>query len=85
MDYYAKYRKEVLDLRHEMIEAIKTVLSEKGYSVGDKINGFVWEYDRLLIEREDGPYHPDNLSTDFILDSVRKAMHVIPKALYDRH
>ena len=79
MDYYAKHLRDILDLRSEMVENIKTILSEKGYSVGDKIKGFVWEPTRLLIEREDGPYHPDNLSTEFILESIRKAYHVIPK------
>lgn len=62
-----------------MVNEILDILRSKGYST-DEIayvpgsrNSFELCYDRLLINGS----HPDNLSTDEILQSVRSAMHAL--------
>ena len=62
-----------------MVNEILDILRSKGYSTGEiayapgSRNSFELCYDRLLINGS----HPDNLSTDEILQSVRSAMHVL--------
>ena len=78
MDLYAERRKEALELRSEIENNIKDVLSEKGYNVGDIARyskEFRIEYDRILIDWT----HPDNMSIEELLEALREAIKVLPK------
>ena len=81
-DAFAEYWKKVKDLREEMVNEILAILHSKGYNTGEIAhipgsgNSFELCYDRLLINGS----HPDNLSTDELLQSVRSAMHVLSQA-----
>lgn len=78
-DAFVEYWKKVNGLREEMVNEILNILHSKGYSTGEIArvpgsgNSFELCYDRLLINGS----HPDNLSTDELLQSVRSAMHVL--------
>lgn len=81
-DAFVEYQKKVKDLREEMVNEILAILHSKGYNTGEIAhipgsgNSFELCYDRLLINGS----HPDNLSTDELLQSVRSAMHVLSQA-----
>ena len=78
-DAFVEYWKKVNGLREEMVNEIIDILHSKGYNTGEIAhipgsgNSFELCYDRLLINGS----HPDNLSTDELLQSVRSAMHVL--------
>ena len=81
-DTFAEYQKKVSALREEMVNEIRAILHSKGYSVGETVyipgSGKTFEicYDRLLINGS----HPDNLSTDELLQGIRSAMHALSQA-----
>ena len=77
-DAFVEYRKKINSLREEMVNEILAILHSKGYNTGEiayvpgSEKTFELGYDRLLINES----HPDNLSTDELLQNIRSAMHV---------
>jgi hypothetical protein len=76
-DLYAKNEKALKALHDEIVEDIKTVLKEKGYTKYRVANFHDFEIlsDRLLIDGS----HTDNISTDDLLRYLRDAYHILPK------
>ena len=77
MDLYSKNEKALRQLHDEIVEDIKTVLKEKGYTSGRAANSYEFEIlsDRLLLDGS----HTDNISADYLLQYLRDAYHVLPK------
>ena len=79
MDYYAKNERAIVNLRHEMIEDIRTIFHNRGYKNMETANGITVEYDRVLVNMNGHLTHVDNLTVEELLSWVRRAEHIIYK------
>ncbi len=81
MDYFAKYNQEAWDLKNNIVNAMREVIKEKGYSIlahslvvdgdGKKIE---INSDRILV---DG-WHTDHLSVEQLLEALQACYHILP-------
>lgn len=81
MDYFAKYNQEAWDLKHNIVNAMREVIKEKGYAITNtslklKADGKTIEVesDRILV---DG-WHTDHLSVEQLLEALQACYHIIP-------
>ena len=81
MDYFAKYNQEAWDLKHNIVNAMREVIKEKGYAITSaplKLKAdsktIEVEPDRILI---DG-WHTDHFSVEQLLEALHACYHIIP-------
>ena len=76
MDLYAKNEKAYWQLHDEIVNDIRIILKEKGYTGGhvSHYDEFEIMNDRLIING----YHTDNITVDNLLKYLHDAYHVLP-------
>lgn len=84
MDYFAKYNQAAFDLKHDIVNAMKEVLKEKGYVAPKKGENTVvvradgkrieLYYDRVVVN----DWHTDHLSVEELLEALQACYHVLP-------